>query len=75
MLKNKDGEIFYMRQCHKCGDFFFVTAKSGKICEKCLDPNYKKYFKNRGIKYISYDQVDNYERRNKIKDGNKPVNK
>jgi uncharacterized OB-fold protein len=55
MLKNKDGELFYMRLCDKCGRYFFVTAKNARICEECLDPVYKKFFAKRNIKYVSYD--------------------
>jgi hypothetical protein len=56
MLQNKDGDMFYMKECIKCCKFFFVTAKHAKICEDCLTSNYKKFFGKRNIKYISYDK-------------------
>lgn len=56
MLKKGDEEeIYYMRLCCRCNNFFFVTAKHCKVCEDCQDPSYKKFFKNRGIKYLSYN--------------------
>ena len=54
-MLEKDGDIYYMRVCNRCKEFFFVTARNCSICEKCQHPNYKKHFWNRGIKYIDYN--------------------
>ena len=57
MNNQKSEEYFYMRICDKCNNFFFSTAKNARICWECLQPNYKKYFSGRGIKYISYNEM------------------
>jgi hypothetical protein len=61
--QKKEDEIFYMRVCDRCNEYFFTTAKHGRVCEECLDPVYKKFFSQRGIKYLNYNQ------KSKLKEG------
>lgn len=56
-------EIYYLRQCKKCNEYFFVTAKHGKLCFICITPGVKKLFKKIGIKHISYTKMNKIKKK------------